>query len=92
MITREDLEEQIDQCSWHLLDKNIERGAVFLISEKLDLIEAGIAVAGDDSSVVKSWLESGDFKKVEMKMKDQFEKSTFDFIILQPYVLVKALK
>lgn len=88
------LREEIDKASWSMLDDHFKRGAVILV-KSLDLARVGVAVALDDSSSVKLWLDNGDIVKVDEKLKKTWEKSpdekNFQFLIVQPYVFIQLL-
>lgn len=87
--------DEVDQASWDMLESHHKRGALFLIKD-LELVDAAVALATDDAASVKAWLESGKLAKVEDEMtapwaEKAFEKN-FDFVIVQPYVLIKTIK
>ncbi|MCO4753876.1 MAG: DUF2288 family protein, partial [Bacteriovoracaceae bacterium] len=90
----EKFKEEIDQASWAMLKDHHERGAVFLV-RGVELADVGVALATDDTSKVKLWLDNKELSKVEdedsEKYSETLHEKNFDFLIIQPYVLVKLL-
>lgn len=95
-----DFSNEIQKGRWELLAPHQKRGAVFVVKDPLDLQTVGHALAKDKASIVKIWLDNGDFKKLDdsedKDLIESFEKSPTvdmcDFLIVQPYVLIKFLK
>lgn len=89
----EKLEAEIDSACWDMLLEHHERGAVFIISDKLELTKVGAALATDDTSLVSVWLGNKDMEKVSSDLALDFEKDLkskiFNFLIIQPYVLIQ---
>ena len=85
---------EVDKASWAMLRDHHERGAVFLVKD-LDLVDAAVALAQDQAAKVKIWLDGGNLVKVEDEDAENYEKSAseenFQFIIIQPYVLIKLM-
>lgn len=91
MSLAEKFKSEMEECDWDALKPHHERGAVFFIKENLDLVTVAVAIAEDNVSQVKIWLDNGDFYKLEQTQS--FEKEPYNkmghFLIVQPYVLVK---
>lgn len=94
MSLKEKFESEIEQCDWDMLEPHHKRGAVFIVGDNVELIAVAEALASDNVSQVKIWLDNGDFYKLEET--SSFEESPFnkmgEFLIVQPYVLVKLFK
>lgn len=87
---KEKLKDDLDEASWEMLKDHHERGAVFLIDNSLELIDVGAAIAVDEVSTVKIWLDNKQFKKLEEIPTDVDQTvRDIDFLIVQPYVLIK---
>lgn len=90
------LKTEVDKASWDMLLDHHERGAVFLVASGVDLVKVGAAIASDNSELVGLWLQNSELKKVTPEMSLDFEKDLksklFDFLIVQPYVLIKLKK
>ena len=89
------LREEIEVCSWSLLDQHYQRGAVFHISQELDLVEVAVAVALDNVDTVKTWKEAGDFQTPDdydvNKWQENPDDKVFKFLIVQPFVLIQKI-
>lgn len=90
-----DFSNEIQKGRWELLEPHHNRGAVFLVRGILDLQTVAHALATDKASIVKIWLDNGDFLKLEdehiQKYTDTPYEDFCDFLIVQPYVLIKIL-
>ena len=92
---KEKLKTEVEIADWDMLRVHHERQSVFIVDQAIDLLDAGVAVATDNSSLVSIWLTDNklvrpDDKKVEELETKKFEK-IFNFIIIQPYVLVQFI-
>ncbi len=90
MSLREKLKTELDTCTWILLDKNIERGAVLLIDD-LDIVDVAVAIAQDQVQTIANWLTSKKIIKIEPEQSKEDRDGMFEYIIIQPYVIVKAV-
>jgi hypothetical protein len=90
---KEKLKTEVEQADWDMLRVHHDNGAVFIVSGHLTLMDAAGAIALDKSSFVKVWLDNGELARPSDEQVLQFEVEKFkkicDFIIIQPYVLVK---
>lgn len=93
---KEKLKTEVEQADWDMLRVHHDNGAVFLVQGNLELLDAAVAVAQDKTQFVKIWLDNGDLARPSDEEVTEFEKEKFkkicDFIIIQPYVLVKLFK
>ena len=91
-----DFTTEIQKGRWELLQPHHKRGAVFVVKDPLDLNTVGHALAKDKVNIIKIWLDNGDFKKLEDEEAAQFDDNLFvdmcDFLVIQPYVIIKYLK
>ena len=90
-----DLEEklrgELSVAAWETLQPHAERGALICVSEGLDLVEAAMAVAGDEAEKVNSWITEGLFQKPTEETLEAWNQEPgkyFQFLIVQPFVLV----
>ena len=92
---KDKLKNEVDQADWDLLKVHHENGAVFCVHGPLGLLDVAVAVAQDKTQFVKIWLDNGELKRPTEDEVAQFEKEPFkkicDFIIIQPYVLIKYI-
>lgn len=84
--------KEIDECTWGLLDKNLERGAVFLVSSKLKLEDVAFAIANDQVQTVSNWLASKELERLSIKESEKYKEQKFYYLIIQPYVVVQVKK
>jgi hypothetical protein len=92
---RETLLNQLDTCTWGLLEPHFNRDALFLIAHEICIIDVAVAVADDQTDSVQSWLGSGLVKRptlVQVKAWQQSSDKKFQVIIVSPYVLIQECK
>jgi hypothetical protein len=89
------LTETMGQVMFDALVPHLERDAVIIVSGKLALIEAAIAVAQDEKELVEGWIASGTFRKPSpaerQRWKDQMGRE-WTAVVVQPFVLVQDPK
>ncbi len=85
------LESELAESSWELLKPHQKREAIIVVAGDLDLIDAGIAVALDDSTNISKWMEKGLLHRPSTEQMNEWEKYNleFDFLILSPFVLIQ---
>lgn len=94
---REKLKTEIDTASWAMLEPHHNRGAIFIMNQEEDMLEAAVAVAADDRFYVANLI--GDMKMKNSKDIDismyetdeEIHKKQFNFIIIQPFVFVQKI-
>lgn len=65
-----------------------------IVADEIQLVEAGLAVAEDDTESVSYWISQGKFFKPSAKQREAWETQPagrFRSLIVRPYVLVQAL-
>lgn len=89
------LHSEIDETDWSMLRPHYDRGAVFIISESLDLAEVGEALATDKVDAVKAWQTSKSLGPLDEEIANKFDKDPHTkiarFLIIQPYVIIQLL-
>ena len=87
------LESELDFTSWSALQDHHKREALFLVSQSIDLIEVGLAIAKDNVSQVKIWQQNDSLRRPKKNEVSDWEKSDhsniFQFLVIRPYVIVK---
>lgn len=90
----EKLQNDVDEASWELLDQHHERGALFVIDNDLELPAVGFTMARDEVEYIRQWLADNKIYRPEEESiaiwKEQETK--FNYLIVQPYVLVQVKK
>ena len=92
---RDRLKEGIDRVSIKPLIPHYDRKTLWLVSDEIDLLDVGVAVANDDSEQVALWIEAD---KLRQPSEQEFESwlkdvlaQHFEFLIVQPFVLAKVI-
>jgi hypothetical protein len=73
---------------------SVERDAVILVAQDLDLVIAAEKVAKDEVKSVQGWIQSGRFARPSVTQLESWEampQKSFRFVIVQPYVLIQEL-
>lgn len=87
---RQRLASERARVGWRDLRAHAGRGALFLVSGDLGLIDATLAVAGDDRAAVEAWLAAGQLARptpAQLEAWEQALDKPFDYLIAQPFVL-----
>jgi hypothetical protein len=82
----------IEIAGWQMLRPHLERDALIVVQPHLDLAAAAQAVAADDASAVRLWIDQGGLGKPSTAQVDEWSAEPlkpFRFIIVQPYVLIQ---
>jgi hypothetical protein len=95
MSLKEELTGEVQETDWLALEDHHKREALFIVDQKLDLIEVAMAVTEDVSSLIKIWLDSGELarptdEQIEIWKKNKNQKLA-KFLIIQPYVLAQLV-
>ena len=87
------LKDEVGTVSWSWLRPHQQRDILFLVAEKLDLVEVAIEVAEDRVARIRTWLENGDLVRPTPVQVEAWEKSggLFSGIIVKPYVFFKPV-
>ncbi len=82
---------EVGTVSWSWLRPHEQRGSLFWVAEKIDLVEVAVEVAEDRVVQVKFWLENGDLVRPTAGQVADWEISggLFSGIIVKPYVFFK---
>jgi len=89
---REDLEKTLDEAEWTLIKPHAERDVVIIVSQTLDLLTVGEAIASDMSKQVQAWIEQGFLVKPTQEQMDAWDQESdrkFMSLVVQPYVLIQ---
>jgi hypothetical protein len=89
-----DLAQSLDEAQWGWLYPHLQRGAVILVSNDLNLVEVGKAIANDTTTLVKGWIQKrliGKPTVEQIQLWDKSPEKKFMSIVVQPYVLVQEM-
>ena len=88
---RQKLLTEVERVSWRPLHPHHERGHLWLLSEGLDLVDVGLAVALDRVHEVSEWIQAGKLRRPEPEEVIAWDLEPvaqhFEFLIVQPFVL-----
>jgi hypothetical protein len=93
MNLKEKLKSEILETTWEPLVTHFAKGNTYILDKDLVLEEVGRAMAEDDVSQVKQWLDHGLLYPPTNEEATLFaEKSDmlFDMLIIEPYVLFQV--
>jgi hypothetical protein len=89
-----ELESTLGHAEWSILRPHSKRGALFIVSHPLELLEVARAVADDDTARVSTWLASGKLTRPtpeQLTSWDSTPSRTFESIVVAPYVLMREI-
>jgi hypothetical protein len=89
---KEELALSIDEAEWSWLRAHLERGGLVLVDDSIDLAEAGIRVAHDDTDAIQEWINRGKIGKpsqTQIQHWDDEKQKKFSMLIVSPYVLIQ---
>lgn len=88
--SKEELALSIDEAQWDWLRAHLERGGLILIDNALDLAEAAVKVANDETQSIEQWVNRGLISKPsesQIKSWDDNKEKVFSMLIISPYIL-----
>ncbi|MCT7952085.1 DUF2288 domain-containing protein [Ancylothrix sp. C2] len=91
---RAELTEMLDESEWEWLIPHARREAIVVVTGNLDLVDVGVAIAGDNVASVQHWIsESLIYKPSQEQLTDwnSNQQKRFNTLIVQPYVLIQEL-
>jgi hypothetical protein len=83
----------IEEIEWAWLGRHLERDAVIVVADDIDLEMAAQAVAADDSGRVSAWIAAGQLNKptpAQIAGWNADPATRFRMRIVQPYVLIQG--
>jgi hypothetical protein len=91
---REQLAEILDEAELEWLKPHIQKDVVILVVPELDLLDVGVAIAGDDTMKVQHWIGEQLLTKPSPEILSRWNNNPqqkFQAIIIQPYILIKEI-
>ena len=91
----EDLASRLNRetavVAWSEMIKHFARGAVIHVTPEMDLIEAAVSIANDDSTAEQSWLQSGVVRRAsDDDARDWTAREpNFWCVVIAPWVLIQ---
>jgi hypothetical protein len=89
---RTELSENVDESEWDWLIPHVKRDVVIVVSQLVDLIDVGVAIASDKTSDIQVWMDEALLTKPSTKQLSEWNadpSKRFNTLIVQPFVLVQ---
>ncbi len=89
---REKMKSDLEVAEWELLKPHLERDALIIVSEELDLVDVATAVAEGRLKSVEQWMQKNLMTKptaAQLHAWEQNPNTPFSFLIVQPWVLIQ---
>lgn len=89
---RDRIKALVGDVFWSDLSAHAARDAIIVVADHLDLVEAGVAVASDDTEAVGAWIAAQSIRKpsaAELARWSADPAAIFESLIVQPFVLVR---
>ncbi|MBE9076233.1 DUF2288 domain-containing protein [Romeria aff. gracilis LEGE 07310] len=89
---RSELADMVGPAKWEWLKPHVQRDAVVVVDQRLDLVEVGVAIATDDVQSVQRWIGEQLIIKPTAEQLAYWgghSDKRFSSLIVQPYVLVQ---
>ncbi len=90
-ILRAKLNLETAQLDWTALERHFARGSVIKLAPDMDLIDAALHVAENNTATVQAWLSDGRIARAEMSDAGDWHsrQSEFWVVVVAPWVLVQ---
>jgi hypothetical protein len=91
---REKLQQQLDEAEWEWLIPHVQKDAVIVIAENLDLLDVGEAIASDKILSVQHWIDEQLLAKPTIDQVGEWNlnrEKRFNALIVEPYVIIKEI-
>ena len=88
--TRKRLYAELAGADWRILYSHFQRNALLTISGNLDLVEAGVSFAEQDSEQIWKWFDEGKLSRPTPKQVSDWNenpKRQFLFLVCRDYVI-----
>ena len=89
---KDELSLSIGEAEWSWLHAHLERGGLILVSDSLDLSEAAIMIANDNTEIISEWVDNGKIGKPSIAQIDHWnneKQKKFAMLIVSPFVLIQ---
>lgn len=91
---RTELSQMVGPAPWYNLLPHAARDNLVIVTPGLDLVEVGVAIAGDNVSAVQRWISEALIAKPTAEQLTDWDRDRsrqFQVLIVQPYVLIQDL-
>lgn len=90
----EQFKTDIADVTWRDLRIHMQRDAIIIVADELDLVDTAVAVAKDDKVQVEAWIAAGQLLKPTAEQTAAWEVTLdkpFRLLIVQPFILVQMV-
>lgn len=93
-LLRAKLNLETAQLQWPELERHFARGDVIKVAMGMDLIEAALHIAENQTDIVQTWLGDGQIARAEMSDAEDWyaRQPMFWAVVVAPWVLVQEVK
>ena len=88
------LKTDLAEVPWKDLRIHLQRDAIIIVADELDLVTVALAVAEDDKPQVEGWITAGQLVKPTAEQAEAWEselEKPFRMLIVQPFILVQPV-
>ena len=89
---KERLSQDVANIPWKDLLPHAKRDAVIVVSETLNLLDVGAAIAQDNTAAVSTWIANKSIAKPSVRQLTDWNghlEKEFTTLIVQPFVIVQ---
>lgn len=89
----ESFRRDLADVNWRELRIHLQRDAIIVVADELDLIDVGVAVAEDNKKLVEKWIAAGQLGKPNEQQLESWEREpeiSFQMLIVQPFILIQS--
>ena len=92
-ILRAKLNLETAQLAWRELERHFARGSVIKVGAGVDLVDAALQVAENNTSTVQAWLADGRIARAELADAEDWHarQPTFWAVVVAPWVLIQEV-
>ncbi|MEM9149057.1 MAG: DUF2288 domain-containing protein [Cyanobacteria bacterium P01_F01_bin.3] len=89
-----ELTEMMGPVQWEWLKPHVQRDAVVIVNEQLNLPDVGVAIATNNTQTVEHWISEQLIVKPNAEQLTIWssENKRFNSLIVQPFVLIQQPK
>src|SRR5512143_2201014 len=92
-ILRAKLNLETAQLAWPELERHFARGVVIKVAAGMDLVDAALQVAENNTATVQQWLADGRIAKAELSDAEDWHarQPMFWAVVVAPWILVQEV-
>ncbi len=91
---RDKLNGETAKLQWNELERHFASGAVVKVAAAMDLVEAAVAMARDDTQTIKMAMDAGRIARASAEDAEQWARNdqTLWAVVVAPWVLVQEVR